>query len=137
MTFLEGGMELLAGLAAGATMILADDAEHRDAEALAALMKRESVAQMTAVPSLVSALVDSAPDSVRSLARLVCGGEPVSVSLLQRLTAACADGVGQGPELLEQHRLDRDLGCSVARAAEPAEPAGRVAGRRGAGVSAG
>ncbi len=100
MTFLEGGMELLAGLAAGATMILADDAEHRDAEALAALMKRESVAQITAVPSLVSALVDSSPDSVRSLARLVCGGEPVSVSLLRRLTAACADGDGQGPELL-------------------------------------
>jgi mycobactin peptide synthetase MbtE len=100
MTFLEGGMELLAGLAAGATMILADDAEHRDAEALGALMKRESVAQITAVPSLVSALVDSSPDSVRSLARLVCGGEPVSVSLLQRLTAACADGGGQGPELL-------------------------------------
>ncbi len=100
MTFLEGGMELLAGLAAGATMILADDTEHRDAEALGALMKREGVVQITAVPSLVSALVDSAPDSVRSLARLVCGGEPVSNSLLQRLTAACADAGGQGPELL-------------------------------------
>ena len=69
MTFLEGGMELLAGLAAGATMILADDAEHRDAEALAALMKRESVAQITAVPSLVSALVDSC-------AGLACGRWP-------------------------------------------------------------
>jgi mycobactin peptide synthetase MbtE len=100
MTFLEGGMELLAGLAAGATMILADDAEHRDAEALGALMKRESVAQITAVPSLVSALVDSAPDVVRSLARLVCGGEPVSSSLLQRLTTACADAGEHGPELL-------------------------------------
>jgi mycobactin peptide synthetase MbtE len=100
MTFLEGGMELLAGLAAGATMILADDAEHRDAEALGALMERESVAQITAVPSLVSALVDSAPNSVRSLARLVCGGEPVSSSLLQRLTAACADAGEHGPELL-------------------------------------
>ena len=100
MTFLEGGMELLAGLAAGATMILADDAEHRDAEALGALMQRESVVQITAVPSLVSALVDSAPESVRSLARLVCGGEPVSNSLLQRLTAACADAGDQGPELL-------------------------------------
>ncbi|MDT5277420.1 MAG: mycobactin peptide synthetase MbtE [Mycobacterium sp.] len=100
MTFLEGGMELLAGLAAGATMIMADDAEHRDPEALAALMKRESVAQVTAVPSLVSALVDNAPDSVRSLSRLVCGGEPVSASLLQRLTAACAVTVGEGPELL-------------------------------------
>ena len=96
MTFLEGGMELLAGLAAGATMILADDAEHRDAEALGALMKRESVAQVTAVPSLVSALVDNAPDSVKSLSRLVCGGEPVSTSLLQRLVTAAGDG----PELL-------------------------------------
>ncbi|OBK41357.1 non-ribosomal peptide synthetase [Mycobacterium sp. 1245111.1] len=100
MTFLEGGMELLAGLAAGATMILADDIEHRDAEALGALMNRESVAQITAVPSLVSALVDSAPDAVRSLARLVCGGEPVSNSLLQRLTAVRADAGDQGPQLL-------------------------------------
>jgi mycobactin peptide synthetase MbtE len=100
MTFLEGGLELLAGLAAGATMILADDTEHRDAEALAALCMRESVAQITAVPSLVSALVDSAPEMVRSLARLVCGGEPVSNSLLQRLTAACAGAGHDGPELL-------------------------------------
>lgn len=90
ITFLEGGMEMLAGLAAGATMILADDAEHRDAEALAALMDRHSVAQVTAVPSLVSALVDIRPDVVRSLSRLVCGGEPVSTSLLERLVAACA-----------------------------------------------
>jgi mycobactin peptide synthetase MbtE len=94
ITFLEGGMEMLAGLAAGATMILADDAEHRDAEALGALMNRHSVAQVTAVPSLVSALVDTRPDVVRSLSRLVCGGEPVSASLLERLVAACADGAG-------------------------------------------
>lgn len=92
ITFLEGGMEMLAGLAAGATMILADDAEIRDPEALAALMNRHGVAQVTAVPSLVSALVDTSPDAVRSLSRLVCGGEPVSVSLLQRLVAACAGG---------------------------------------------
>jgi mycobactin peptide synthetase MbtE len=96
LTFLEGGMELLAGLAAGATMILADDAEHRNPEALVALMQRHSVAQLTAVPSLVSALVDSGPETLRSLSRLVCGGEPVSASLLQRLVAVC----GEGPELL-------------------------------------
>jgi mycobactin peptide synthetase MbtE len=99
ITFLEGGMELLAGLAAGATMILADDAEHRDPEALAALMRRHSIAQVTAVPSLVSALVDSGPDALRVLSRLVCGGEPVSPSLLQRLVAVCAAAV-DGPELL-------------------------------------
>lgn len=92
ITFLEGGMEMLAGLAAGATMVLADDTELRDPEALVALMNRHSVAQVTAVPSLVSALVDTAPNAVRSLSRLVCGGEPVSTSLLGRLVAACADG---------------------------------------------
>lgn len=98
MTFLEGSMETLAGLAAGATLILADDAEHRDAEALASLVQDNSVAQVTAVASLVSTLVDAWPDVVRSLTRLVCSGEPVSVSLLERLLAACS---GQnGPELL-------------------------------------
>ncbi|OBJ72211.1 non-ribosomal peptide synthetase [Mycobacterium colombiense] len=100
ITFLEGGMEMLAGLAAGATMILADDAEHRDPEALGDLMKRYSVAQVTAVPSLVSALVDSRPDAVRSLSRLVCGGEPVSTALLQRLVTVCADQDGARTELL-------------------------------------
>ncbi|QKU45120.1 mycobactin peptide synthetase MbtE [Mycobacterium avium subsp. paratuberculosis] len=93
-------MEMLAGLAAGATMILADDAEHRDPEALGELMHRHSVAQVTAVPSLVSALLDSRPDAVRSLSRLVCGGEPVSTSLLQRLVSVCDEADGGGPELL-------------------------------------
>ncbi len=93
MTFLEGSMEPLAGLAAGATMILADDAEHRDPEALAALVERHSVAQLTAVASLVSALIGSlsAVGAVRSLTRLVCGGEPVSASLLERLVATCGE----------------------------------------------
>ncbi|OBI13860.1 non-ribosomal peptide synthetase, partial [Mycobacterium sp. E2497] len=97
MTFLEGGMEMLAGLAAGATMILADDAEHRDPEALGDLMIRHSVAQLTAVPSLVSALIDSRPGAVRALSRLVCGGEPVGTALLQRLVSVCS---GAGTELL-------------------------------------
>ena len=103
-------MEMLAGLAAGATMILADDAEHRDAEALGALMNRHSVAQVTAVPSLVSALVDTRPDVVRSLSRLVCGGEPVSASLLDRLVAACAVGAVAGlyPALRAAHLTPTD-----------------------------
>ncbi len=91
MTFLEGCIETLAGLAAGATLIVADDAEHRDAEAIARLIERHSVAQVTGVASLVSALVDSAPDAVRALRRLVTCGEPVNVSLLQRLVACVGD----------------------------------------------
>ncbi|GAY17442.1 non-ribosomal peptide synthetase [Mycobacterium sp. shizuoka-1] len=99
MTFLEGCIETLAGLVAGATLIVADDAEHRDVEALAALIQRHSVAQVTGVASLVSALVDSAPDAVRALRRLVCCGEPVNVSLLQRLTA-CVAGAADSVEVL-------------------------------------
>ncbi|MDD4866150.1 MAG: amino acid adenylation domain-containing protein, partial [Mycobacterium sp.] len=100
MTFLEGSMETLAGLAAGATMILADDAEHRDPEALAALVRRHSVAQVTAVASLVSALLasPSGAAAVRSLTRLVCSGEPVSAALLHRLVDTC--GGSERPELL-------------------------------------
>ena len=113
MTFLEGSMETLAGLAAGATTILADDAEHRDAEALACLMRRNSVAQMTAVASLVSAMLalPSGAEVVRSLTRLVCGGEPISASLLQRLMAACA-GPG-GPEMLNNFGATETSGALV------------------------
>jgi mycobactin peptide synthetase MbtE len=91
MTFLEGCIETLAGLVAGSTLIVADDVEHRDAEALAGLIERHSVVQVTGVASLVSALVDSTPDAVRGLRRLVTCGEPVNVSLLQRLVACVGD----------------------------------------------
>lgn len=87
MTFLEGGMEMLAGLAAGATMILADDNEFRDPEALARLIVDHRVAQVTAVASLISVLAD-AGGALRGLRRLVCSGEPVSADLLARVDKA-------------------------------------------------
>lgn len=119
ITFLEGGMEMLAGLAAGATMILADDTEHRDPEALAELMSRHAVAQVTAVPSLVSVLVDSRPDAVRALSRLVCGGEPVSTSLLQRLAAVCS---GADIELLNNIGSTETSGAVSRGRLEPPNP---------------
>ena len=128
ITFLEGGMEMLAGLAAGATMILADDAEHRDPEALGELMSRHGVAQVTAVPSLVSALVDSRPDAVRALSRLVCGGEPVSAALLHRLVSVCAR---RRHRVVEQHRFHRDVRRGVPRAAGSAESTGGPTGPGG------
>lgn len=111
MTFLEGCMETLAGLAAGATTILADDAEHRDPEALASLVQRHSVAQVTAVPSLVSTIVDSWPDALRSLTRLVCGAEPMTVSLQERLLAEY--GQPGGPELLNNFGATETSGALV------------------------
>ncbi|HLR98166.1 MAG TPA: non-ribosomal peptide synthetase, partial [Mycolicibacillus parakoreensis] len=97
MTFLEGSMETLAGLAAGATLILADDAEHRDADALATLVRARDVAQVTAVASLVSSWAETAPTMLSGLSRLVCSGEPVSADLLDRLLQVTAE---PGPELL-------------------------------------
>ncbi|WP_375484806.1 amino acid adenylation domain-containing protein [uncultured Mycobacterium sp.] len=120
MTFLEGCMETLAGLAAGATTILADDAEHRDPEALAALIRRHAIAQVTAVPSLVSTLVDEWPDTLRSLTRLVCGGEPMTVSLQERLLATC--GGPEGPELLNNFGATETSGALVRGPLTPPVP---------------
>jgi mycobactin peptide synthetase MbtE len=119
-TFLEGCMETLGGLAAGATTILADDAEHRDPEALASLIQRHSVAQVTAVPSLVSTIVDSWPESLRSLTRLVCGAEPMTVSLQERLLAAC--GGDEGPELLNNFGATETSGALVRGPLTPPVP---------------
>jgi mycobactin peptide synthetase MbtE len=118
MTFLEGSMEMLAGLAAGATMILATDSEFRDPEALLRLMRTHSVAQVTAVATLVSVLVDSDPGVVRSLKRLVCSGEPVSQSLLDRLLAA-TDGTTQ---LLNNFGATETSGAVVRGPLEPPTP---------------
>jgi mycobactin peptide synthetase MbtE len=123
MTFLEGSMETLAGLAAGATMILADDAEHRDAEALASLVRRHSVTQVTAVASLVSTLADQWPEVVRSLTRLVCSGEPVSVSLLERLMkVTAARGDAGKPELLNNFGATETSGGLVRGPLTPPVP---------------
>lgn len=120
MTFLEGSMETLAGLAAGATMVLADDAQHRDAEALAVLAQHHSVAQITAVASLVSALLETAPGAVAALTRLVCSGEPVSTALLDRLAAV--GGSPGGPEVLNNFGATETAGGLVRGPLTPPVP---------------
>ncbi|GBE66269.1 hypothetical protein MFM001_27310 [Mycobacterium sp. MFM001] len=119
-TFLEGCMETLGGLAAGATTILADDAEHRDPEALASLIRRHSIAQVTAVPSLVSTVVDSWPDALRSLTRLVCGAEPLTTSLQERLLAMRGDAAT--PELLNNFGATETSGALVRGPLTPPVP---------------
>ncbi len=119
-TFLEGCMETLGGLAAGATTILADDAEHRDPEALAGLVGEHSVAQVTAVPSLVSTLVDAWPESLRPLHRLVCGAEPMTAALHQRLLAEY--GGADGPELLNNFGATETSGALVRGPLTPPVP---------------
>ncbi|AGZ50069.1 non-ribosomal peptide synthetase [Mycobacterium kansasii] len=121
--FLEGCMETLGGLAAGSTTILADDTEHRDPEALASLIRRHSVAQVTAVPSLVSTIVDTWPEALRSLYRLVCGAEPLTASLQERLLAHYgSDGSGSGPQLLNNFGATETSGALVRGPMTPPVP---------------
>ncbi|WP_233424760.1 non-ribosomal peptide synthetase [Mycolicibacter heraklionensis] len=137
MTFLEGGMEMLAGLAAGATLILADDNEFRNPEALARLIVDERVAQVTAVASLISVLADSdggsarldggeaklgppheSGDTLRGLRRLVCSGEPVSADLLARLGGA----LDPNAQLLNNFGATETSGAVVRGELEPPTP---------------
>ena len=88
LSFLDSPLELIAALAAGATLVLADDRESRDLTALAELLRQFPIAQVTAVASAVSALIEIAPEAVATVRRWVCSGEPMTASLLTRLSAA-------------------------------------------------
>ncbi|MEK6466880.1 amino acid adenylation domain-containing protein [Pseudonocardia alni] len=78
IAFIDGVTELLAALARGARVLVADDATATEPEALARLLRTEPVAQVTAVPSLVSVLAETpGPVAVR---RWVCSGEPLTAT---------------------------------------------------------
>ncbi|GAA1384669.1 hypothetical protein GCM10009613_15840 [Pseudonocardia kongjuensis] len=80
IAFIDGLTELLAALAGGARVLLADDATATDPGALARLLRDQPVAQVTAVPSLVSALAETpGPVAVR---RWICSGEPLSAAVV-------------------------------------------------------
>ncbi|MFI8664362.1 amino acid adenylation domain-containing protein [Rhodococcus qingshengii] len=91
LSFHDGGCEILAGIVAGATLVLADEREARDMGALVRLMDRYPIAQVTAVPTAVGAFLDRSPKSVASVKRWVCSGEPLTSSLFDRLREAAPD----------------------------------------------
>ncbi|WP_068272670.1 non-ribosomal peptide synthetase [Aldersonia kunmingensis] len=91
LSFLDPCLEFIAGLAAGCTLLLADDAEARDMEAIARLIRDNPVAQVTAVPTTISALMDIDPDAVGSVRRWVSSGEPLTQLLLDRLRRVAPD----------------------------------------------
>lgn len=104
LSFIDGSTELLGGLVAGETVIVADDATAADPHALAELVRRESVALVTVVPSLLAALADAVPaDAFDSVRTWVTSGEPVSAAL-------AADTARHWPHA----RLVNLYGCSEA-----------------------
>ncbi|WP_431817281.1 amino acid adenylation domain-containing protein [Gordonia jacobaea] len=104
IAFIDGTTEILGALAAGATVAIADDASARDAMALAELIDRHAVDQITAVPSLARAIADLLPDSppsekpaqpepTPSIRRWIVSGEPLPGSTAAQLAGAADEVV--------------------------------------------
>jgi amino acid adenylation domain-containing protein/non-ribosomal peptide synthase protein (TIGR01720 family) len=88
MSFIDGTTELLAGLAAGACTVLADDSAIRDGRRLAELIAAHDVWQLVAIPSLAATLADEFTSAVSGLRRWIVSGEPLTPSHLAALRAA-------------------------------------------------
>ncbi|GAA2243161.1 hypothetical protein GCM10010232_32710 [Streptomyces amakusaensis] len=91
LSFHDGGCEILAGLIAGAELLLADEQEARDVGSLVRLIEGNPIGQVTAVPTAINALLTESPEAVRSVPRWVTSGEPMTEALLERLRAAAPD----------------------------------------------
>ncbi|GHJ41201.1 non-ribosomal peptide synthetase [Streptomyces sp. TS71-3] len=88
LSFIDGLTELLGALVVGEAVVLADDADTGDPVALAALADRHGAALLTAVPSLLAVLAESAPEGTFGSVRTwVSSGEPLSGELARALAA--------------------------------------------------
>nr|BFE75849.1 hypothetical protein GCM10020092_091500 [Actinoplanes digitatis] len=88
MSFIDGTTELLGGLVAGATVVVADETAAADGAALARLVADSGATQLLAVPSLAAALAETAPDRVRGLRRWITSGEALDAGTVAALAAA-------------------------------------------------
>jgi amino acid adenylation domain-containing protein len=104
LSFIDGLTELLGALVAGEAVALADDEATSDPTALAALADRHRATLLTAVPSLYTTLVESAPpDAFSSVRTWISSGET--------LPGALAEAIGRR---WPQARLINLYGCSEA-----------------------
>ncbi|MEU6754098.1 condensation domain-containing protein, partial [Spirillospora sp. NPDC046719] len=90
--FIDGITELLGGLVAGDTVVIADEATAADAVALGDLVERHGVRTVTLVPSLLAALVERGlPPSVTTW---ISSGEALPAALAARVPARLVDLYG-------------------------------------------
>ncbi|WP_243867084.1 non-ribosomal peptide synthetase [Actinophytocola oryzae] len=85
LTFIDGSTELLGGLVAGDTVLLADDATAADPRALARLVDRHRATMLTVVPSLLSTLVTDADGTFDSVTTWITSGEAMPAALAEAL----------------------------------------------------
>ncbi|GAA3970305.1 hypothetical protein GCM10023085_60630 [Actinomadura viridis] len=80
--FIDGTTELLGGLVAGDTVVIADDATATDPIALAAFLDRHRAATVTLVPGLLAALLEAGPPS--TVTTWISSGEALPAALAER-----------------------------------------------------
>ncbi|MEU8845174.1 amino acid adenylation domain-containing protein [Streptomyces sp. NPDC048564] len=87
LSFIDGLTELLGALTAGDAVALADDETTGDPTALSALADRHEATLLTAVPSLYTTLVESAPpDTFSSVRTWISSGETLPGELAGAIT---------------------------------------------------
>lgn len=96
LTFIDGTTEILETLSAGGTLLLADDTESRDGQALTQLIASHGVRHMMAVPSLLRGIAGT-PGAFDGMTRVVSTGEPLSAKLAAELSAAVPPGRSPTP----------------------------------------
>ncbi|MET0495431.1 MAG: amino acid adenylation domain-containing protein, partial [Actinoplanes sp.] len=116
MSFIDGTTELLGGLVAGATVVVADEAQAADGPALARLVAESGATQLLAVPSLAAALAETAPDQVRGIRRWITSGEALDAATVAALAAA-----SPGATLINSYGASENTGDVLAGPVTPGE----------------
>lgn len=92
ISFDMSALELLLPLLSGSTMIIANASAIKDPRELVSLMKRHQVTILQATPATWTMLLESGWKGQPRLSKIICGGEPLSRQLADRLLAS-ADSV--------------------------------------------
>ncbi|WP_281688856.1 non-ribosomal peptide synthetase [Pseudonocardia thermophila] len=86
--FVDGLTETLAALLAGATLVVADEAQSGDADLLAGVIAAHGVTQVTGVPTLLQAIAESGGSRVGGVRRWISSGEALTSAAVERFAAA-------------------------------------------------
>lgn len=92
ISFDMSALELLLPLLSGSTMIIANASVVRDPYELLSLIQSQQVTMLQATPATWTMLLESGWNGKPRIAKIICGGEPLSRQLADRLIA-CADTV--------------------------------------------
>jgi len=80
--------EIMAPLISGGTLVMSPPGVYRDPARLAATIETMAITAVHFVPSMMQNLLQTAPDALRGVRLLFCGGEAMSAELMGRLLAA-------------------------------------------------